>query len=200
MFPLSTVLFPRSELPLHVFEPRYRELIADCLAGESEFGVVLIERGSEVGGGDSRASIGTLAHIESTTPLGDGRSAVVTEGTRRFRIRRWMGERPYPSALIEELPDAALDSNDELLGRALRSVQRVRAVLSELGEVAALPLDPDLGTSPHEIGWRLCALAPLTPFDAQRLLELDDPAERLRALEALCEAFAADLHRLLAGT
>jgi Lon protease-like protein len=199
MFPLSAVLFPHSELPLHVFEPRYQELTADCLAADSEFGIVLIERGSEVGGGDSRSMVGTLARIESATPLEDGRFALITQATRRFRIRRWMGEHPYPSALIEELPDAALESSDEPLDRALRAVRRVRALLSELGEVAALPFEPDLGTTPDEIAWRLCALAPLTPFDAQRLLELDDPMERLRALEGLCDAFAADLHRLLAG-
>lgn len=199
MFPLSTVLFPYSEMPLHVFEPRFRELTTDCLADGSEFGVVLIERGPEVGGGDSRASVGTLARIDSATPLDEGRFALLTEATQRFRVRRWMGEEPYPLALIEELPDEPLQGSDELLDRALTAVRRARALLSELGETAALPFDSDLGSTPDEIAWHLCALAPLTPFDAQRLLELDDPVERLRALEALCEAFAADLHRLLAG-
>lgn len=110
-----------------------------------------------------------------------------------------MGEEPYPTALIEELPDEPLVSCDELLDRTFKAVRRARALLSELGEAAALPYDTRLGTSADEIAWRLCGLAPLTPFDAQRLLELDDRVERLRALEALCEAFAADLHRLLAG-
>lgn len=199
MFPLSTVLLPSSVLPLHVFEPRYRELTEDCLAGDSEFGVVLIERGSEVGGGDVRAGVGTLARIETATPLSDGRWSLVTEATRRFRVRHWVREEPYPTALIEELDEMPLKRGDELLGRALRAVRRSRALLSELGETAALPGDADLGDAPEETAWRLCALAPLTPFDAQRLLELDDPVERLRALEALCDAFSADLHKLLAS-
>ncbi len=61
MFPLSAVLFPYASMPLHVFEPRYRALMRDCLAGDPRFGVVLIERGSEVGGGDQRSSRGRAA-------------------------------------------------------------------------------------------------------------------------------------------
>jgi Lon protease-like protein len=199
MFPLSTVLFPHSELPLHVFEPRFRDLTADCLADDGEFGIVLIERGPEIGGGDSRASVGTLARIDSATPLADGRWSLVTEATRRFRIRRWVGEQPYPLALIEELPEEQLVGCDDLLERTFKAVRQARALLSELGEAAALPSEVELGSTADETAWKLCALAPLTPFDAQRLLELEDSVERLRALEALCEAFAADLHRLLAG-
>jgi len=59
MFPLGMVHFPGIVLPLRVFEPRYRQLTADCLAGDGEFGVVLIERGWEVGGGDTRFNVGT---------------------------------------------------------------------------------------------------------------------------------------------
>lgn len=199
MFPLSTVLFPSAQLPLHVFEQRYRQLTADCLADRSEFGVVLIERGPEVGGGDARHDVGTLARIEMASPLSDGRWALVTEATSRFCVREWLGEEPYPLALIEELAEPQLDEPVELLERCLRSVRRARALLSELGDTPALPAEPDLGESPEEAVWRLCALAPLTSLDAQRLLVLDDPAERLRALEGLCDALSADAGRLLAG-
>ena len=85
MFPLGTVLLPGAVLPLHVFEPRYRTLVADCLAGEPEFGVVLIERGSEVGGGDVRRDVGTVARIVEVAELPDGRSALVTVGTDASR-------------------------------------------------------------------------------------------------------------------
>ncbi|MEY2464632.1 MAG: ATP-dependent Lon protease, partial [Acidimicrobiaceae bacterium] len=63
MFPLGTVLFPSVFLPLHVFEPRYREMTRHCLDTQREFGVVLIERGSEVGGDDVRTQVGTVARI-----------------------------------------------------------------------------------------------------------------------------------------
>src|SRR5438270_10838595 len=76
MFPLGTVLLPFAHLPLHIFEPRYRALVKDCLAGDGEFGVVLIERGHEVGGGDVRFGVGTVAHIVQTAELPDGRGLV----------------------------------------------------------------------------------------------------------------------------
>ena len=78
MFPLSTVVFPDAELPLHVFEPRYRQLVADVLETTREFGTVLITAGSEVGGGDRRAEIGTLVRVEMAMPLEDGRWLLAT--------------------------------------------------------------------------------------------------------------------------
>ena len=73
MFPLGSVLFPTMVLPLHIFEERYRALVADCLAGEQEFGVCLIERGFEVGGGDERTAVGTVAQIIDAKQFDDGR-------------------------------------------------------------------------------------------------------------------------------
>ena len=86
MFPLGTVLFPGAVLPLHVFEPRYRQLVRDCTLGDREFGVVLIERGSEVGGGDVRSMAGTVARIVQARRDADGRCVLVTVGTRRIRV------------------------------------------------------------------------------------------------------------------
>ena len=82
MFPLGTVLFPNAPLPLHVFEPRYRELTETCLRGDGRFGVVLIERGREVGGGDSRFSVGTVARIVEAARTPDGRYLLATEGVQ----------------------------------------------------------------------------------------------------------------------
>src|SRR2546422_11123745 len=96
MFPLGSVLFPHVELPLHVFEPRYRALVEACLAGDGEFGVVLIERGSEVGGGGTRFSIGTVARIVAAGRLPHGRYLLPPEGTRRPRLREWLPDDPFP--------------------------------------------------------------------------------------------------------
>jgi len=73
MFPLGMVLLPTMVVPIHVFEPRYRKMAGDCLAGDREFGVVLIERGSEVGGGDVRTDVGTVARIIEAQEFPDGR-------------------------------------------------------------------------------------------------------------------------------
>ena len=106
MFPLGGVLFPSMVLPLHVFEPRYRALVRDCLDGDGEFGVVLIERGSEVGGDDVRTDVGTMAHILQAEELDDGRWVVAAVGTRRLRVRSWLPDDPYPRAAVDDWPDA----------------------------------------------------------------------------------------------
>jgi Lon protease-like protein len=94
MFPLGTVLLPNAHLPLHIFEPRYRALIRDVLAGDGEFGVVLIERGHEVGGGDARFAVGTVARVVQSAELPDGRWLVDAVGTERFRVTEWLPEDP----------------------------------------------------------------------------------------------------------
>ncbi|HEX2039929.1 MAG TPA: LON peptidase substrate-binding domain-containing protein [Acidimicrobiales bacterium] len=200
MFPLGTVLFPHAVLPLHVFEERYRTLVADCLETGHEFGVVLIERGSEVGGGDTRFPVGTVARIREATPLPDGRWILVTYGTRRIRVATWLPDDPYPVALVEDvpeprLPDIALRAVDD----AARLVRRALSLKAELGEPAPssrFELDDDV----HAAAWQLAALAPLSPVDHQRLLETDDPEQRLTLLTALAQD-AGDLlaYRLSPG-
>src|SRR5918995_5057301 len=108
MFPLQTVLLPGAVLPLHVFEPRYRQLVIDCLAddtGEPEFGVTLIERGNEVGGGDQRADVGVVARMVQVEALPGGRYALVAVGTSRLRVNAWLPDDPYPLADIDEWRD-----------------------------------------------------------------------------------------------
>ena len=106
MFPLGSVLLPSMILPLHVFEDRYRQMVDDVLAAEEpEFGVALIERGSEVGGGDIRAMTACVARILEAGRTEDGRWALVTTGMRRIRIRYWLDDEPYPRAVVEDWPD-----------------------------------------------------------------------------------------------
>ena len=94
MFPLGTVLYPYAMLPLHVFETRYRIMVRECLRTDQEFGVVLIERGSEVGGGDVRFDTGTIARIVQAAELPDGRYALASVGTKRIRVERWLPDDP----------------------------------------------------------------------------------------------------------
>ena len=102
MFPLSAVLFPHASMPLHVFEPRYRELMRDCLAGDARFGIVLIERGSEVGGGDERSALGTRGVITEAAELPDGRWVLEIEGEALIEVEEWLPDDPYPVALVRE--------------------------------------------------------------------------------------------------
>ena len=181
MFPLGTVLFPTMLLPLHVFEPRYRALVDDCVAGDGEFGVTLIERGSEVGGGDVRTDVGTVARIVEVERFEDGRFAVAAVGTRRIRIERWLADDPYPRAEVVDWEDvgtteAALDDADALFRRAL-------ALAAELGEAPA-PLDVELADDPATATFQIGALAPLGPLDRQALLATERPDDRVTLLVA----------------
>jgi Lon protease-like protein len=184
MFPLGTVLFPSGVLPLHVFEPRYRALVEDCLAADDgpEFGVVLIERGSEVGGGDTRVDVGTLARIVEASRFDDGRYALAAVGTQRLRVVEWQPDDPYPQALVEVLDEPTIEAADATDVRASveQRLRRVLGLASELG--AAVRTDVELDPDPVRAGFEACALAPLGPFDAQQLLELDDPHARLDRL------------------
>jgi Lon protease-like protein len=199
MFPLGTVLFPHAVLPLHIFEPRYRVLLHDCLLGEPEFGVVLIERGSEVGGGDSRFGVGTVARIERAAELPDGRWVVEAVGTRRFDVVDWMAEDPYPRARVAWRDDEGKGLvRDEVVDEAERAVRRALALKAELGE-PAVPATAELAADPDVRAWQLVAVAPLGPVDRQHLLALDDATERLAALARLAEDQAAVLAYRLSG-
>jgi uncharacterized protein len=199
MFPLSTVLFPEAGLPLHVFEERYRTLMGDCLASDGEFGVVLITRGSEVGGGDARSDVGTVARIANVAELDDGRMLVVATGVRRVRVVDWLPDDPYPRALVEDLPDPVARCPGEVLTGAEGSLRRLRSLLSELGDVPALPHSLRISGEPDAIGWQLCDMAPLVSFDLQRLLVADGLEARMRLLAEVCDAVSGDVVGLLAG-
>jgi Lon protease-like protein len=200
MFPLGTVLFPYGALPLHVFEARYRELTEDCLRGNREFGVVLIERGSEVGGGDSRFGVGTVARIVEAAKFPDGRWALITIGDRRVRIRTWLPDDPYPVALVEELLDRPGDDPDAvLLSNAEKAVRRALALQAELDEPAA-PATIELDADPERAAWELASYAPLGPADKQEILEAPTWQERLSMLaEQATVAAEMFAYRLSAG-
>lgn len=200
MFPLGTVLFPGALLPLRVFEPRYRTMMHECLEGDRSFGVVLIARGREVGGGDQRVSLGTRATIERAVELPDGRFSVLAAGTERLAVREWLPEEPFPNAMVAEVPEGGAPGAD-VLSEALVALRQVSALLSELGRgslldgAVAVPGDePDR----RSFGWQLCNAAPLGALDRQRLLEIDDPSARMGELTVLLGQVAEDLHRMLA--
>jgi Lon protease-like protein len=185
MFPLGTVLFPSAVLPLHVFELRYRALVQDCLAGDRQLGVVLIERGSEVGGGDVRAMAGTVAVIAEAAELPDGRWAVVAVGQRRIAVERWLPDAPYPRAAVRDWPDPPPSGAHEAdLAEAVALLRRVLALAAEAGDAAA-PATVELAEEPVLRGYQACALAPIGPLDLQSLLVAPDPDERVRRLAAV---------------
>ena len=200
MFPLGTVLFPGAFLPLHVFEPRYRAMTADCLAGDRCFGVVLIERGSEVGGGDTRVRIGTRATIADARELDDGRWLLGVIGVERIQVREWLPDDPYPRAVVEVLEEPAPSASS--VPRAAHvemQLRRALALWSELGERGP-PATFDLAKEPVHASYQMSALAPVGPADSQALVEAIGTDERLILLESLLDdAIALFAHRLGSG-
>ena len=198
MFPLGMALLPGAVLPLHVFEPRYRQMVHDILVDDAktpEFGVVLIERGREVGGGDVRARIGTVARVADISALPDGRYAIVAIGGERLRVNAWLPDDPYPLADVDLWPDddlgaiglaAAASTIDALHARVRELNEQVRT----LGEMAPPP-DTEVASDPHLALYHLGSLAPLGPADRQRMLETATLGERLRVFAAALDDAAA---------
>jgi len=184
VFPLGSVLLPGQLLPLQVFEPRYRVLLFDLRDEQpAEFVVALIERGSEVGGGDVRTDVGCVARIERTEDLPGGRTLVLCVGTERMHIVEWLEEDPYPRALVRPAPsqpDPAGGPPAELTGRADALARDVGDLAERLG-APAWP-GPALSDDPDERLWQLALLAPLGTLDRQRLLAEDDPVVRWERL------------------
>ena len=201
MFPLSAVLFPHASMPLHVFEPRYRVLMRDCLEGDPRFGVVLIERGSEVGGGDQRSALGTRGVITRAAEMPDGRWVLEVRGEAVVEIDGWLPDDPYPLALVTERPGLGGSDAARVLDDATQRVRRARALLAEQGGAPALPPDAllDGGGDPDVAAWQLCAAAPVNVYDAQRLLAAGDTADRLGLLVGFMDELELDVQRLRAS-
>jgi Lon protease-like protein len=197
MFPLGSVLVPGAVLPLHVFEPRYRALVRECLErDEPEFGVALIERGSEVGGGDHRRDIAVVARMLQVAEMEDGRYAVVSVGTRRVRVVAWLPDDPFPLADVDDWPEAD-DDPDATLALATRlwpSVRRLAATAVELGDRIGGQGDvtmDELADDPVVASYQLCLAAPVSAADLYDLLCEPGPLARLTRLETLLPDLAA---------
>lgn len=199
MFPLESVLLPDGELPLHVFEPRYRALVADCLAGpEPRFGVVLISAGREVGGGEKRCDVGVVAEIAEHRKLSLGRYALRCHTGERIRVGDWLPDDPYPRANVELWPDepGARVSDVELLDVEERIVALFTRVATARGtrppsreEMLGLP--SPLGGDPGRRLYALASRLPMGQADRYAVLSAPSAAARLAALSEGLEAIAA---------
>ena len=170
MFPLGSVLMPAMPLPLRIFEPRYLKLLGDLVAEDNpEFGVVLIERGQEVGGGEKRMEIGTIASVTNIGTLEEfyGLESV---GSRRFRVNAWLPDNPYPIADIDFIPDLIWE--DTLMPSRVHLETKVRQLLAFASEFGDLQYGADITFSddPMEACWQLAGVLPVGQLDQMDLL------------------------------
>lgn len=191
MFPLGSVLLPGMPLPLRIFEPRYVAMLASVLGeAEHEFGVVLIERGSEVGGGDVRFGVGTVARVVSVEQA-QGSIGLVAAGGTRFEVVRWLQDDPFPRAEVREL--AALEVDESTPSQLDAAEAVVRATIARASEFVELPWPADVELSPElaQRIWQVAGISPLNALDQYALLRSRTAAELLTRLVE--DTRAADL-------
>jgi Lon protease-like protein len=190
IFPLPLVLFPGATQPLHIFEPRYRTLLSDCLDGDRRFGIAYAapDKGSDPA--PAPGDVGCIAHILTTNTLPDGRSDILTTGERRFVLVEWLEtDRPYRMARVEEFGDDPVSSAEAegLATDVRRDFRRVTDALEH--DPPELPVDPEA------LSFRVAAALELEPAGKLALLAIRSTTVRLRRLAALLQPLAADAER-----
>jgi uncharacterized protein len=186
MFPLGSVLFPYTPLVLRVFEPRYLTMMGRLLDEEdAEFGVVLIQRGHEAGGGDERSSIGTMARILQIE-AGAENLYVVALGSERITVDRWREDDPHPIAEVSTMAPLVWDDALAPLHREAEQVVRRVATLASVLDDSRWDPNTDISEDPIESAWQLAAIAPLGEYDRFRLLNSTSVGGLLRAVIDLC--------------
>jgi len=197
MFPLSTVLMPAMPLSLRIFEERYLKLLGDLIGEEHpEFGVVLIERGPEVGGGEKRLPVGTIASVIDIGTL-DQFYGIESFGTQRFRVNAWLPDDPYPMADIDFLPDLIWD--DSLMPARVHLESQVRKVLAFASEFGDLQYgaDTELSDDPMDACWQLAGVLPVGQLDQVDLLNSESAEELISRTHEIVKSMDKTLEEML---
>jgi Lon protease-like protein len=180
LFPLNTVLFPGAVLNLHVFEPRYKQMISECLEGGESFGVCLIRDGDEAGDPDVMPhEIGTTAEIGDVTPLENGRYYISTVGRQRFRIERVVEREPFLTVEVSFLPEEG-PADALTVGELASEIRDVfRDYLRLLVEFSGMHADIELPDDPIDASFLIGDALQVADSMKQRLLELSSTEQRL---------------------
>lgn len=183
LFPLELVLYPGETIPLHIFEPRYKDMVTDCLDGDRSFGVVLVEDGE-------LSRVGCVAEItEVLKRYSDGRFDIAVEGRRRFRLGDVDEERAYMRTAAE-----VLDERDEGIDR--HTQQRLITQHMKLLELAGRDVSPSVYQGRDKISYFVAQNAGLSLRQKQEVLEIESEANRITFLVAFLESFIPQVERM----
>lgn len=186
IFPLGVVLYPGTALPLHLFEPRYRQLLADIRAGDSRFGIL-----TAIPGVPERdlppGRVGCVAEVTDVEMMPDGRSNIIVQGRERFALESFVeSEAPYHVASVVEVPDhsttnavALAVASDDVVQHFKQVVKAVRAINGEKGPMPTLPDDP------AQLAWTIASMVDFDLDTRYKLLAERDPAARLSVVDAV---------------
>ncbi|HTB21220.1 MAG TPA: LON peptidase substrate-binding domain-containing protein [bacterium] len=185
LFPLNAVLFPRTTLPLRIFETRYKAMVEDCLENGTPFGVSLIQEGPEVGGVALPHVLGTLAEIKKADHKANGDIHITIEGRRRFRLVEEIRRSPVWLARVECLEEPLGDEETATEARG-----ELRAAMSRYANLYYLLTSRQLFFEKHfrdpvRLSYYLADLMELENVDKQALLEAPDAATRLELERSL---------------
>ncbi len=170
LFPLQVVLFPAAPLPLHIFEPRYREMVGRAIGQKYDFGVILAEEATV-------SSVGCTALVEQVTKrYKDGRFDIMTRGRQRFRALELDQEKDYLRARIDFFQDESAESPPRGV------VEEARHLAHEVARALQTTLPKDLGVDEPQASFALAAALPLDLKFKQQLLELRSEPQRIRTL------------------
>jgi Lon protease-like protein len=179
LFPLGIVLLPTERVPLHIFEPRYRELIGECIEEGSEFGLVFADE-------NGVRELGTRARVDEVLEqLDDGRMNIVVEGGERFSVERLTQGRSFMTAVVAPVEDDGVAAEERAIARAAASFRALAAAAeAEAG---------DVDESAEQLSFQLAAQVELAAEAKQELLELRSEQERLELVAELLDGVRAVL-------
>jgi len=187
LFPLQTVLFPHAEQYLHVFEPRYQEMVNLCLKEDRPFGVVLIRSGSETGRAEPYL-VGTAVRIVGMHTYEDGRMDIHVRGERRFRIRNLDDSRSYLVGYVEPVVEMEFDVDSETPELLARAKDEVEALIQKVFAHREFDVQVVFPPDPVALSFAIANLLPMENLDKQHLLETTDTYERVSALLPILES------------
>ena len=199
IFPLNAVLFPGADMPLHIFEERYKLMMGECLRERRPFGVALIRQGREVGEPAEPLDVGTIAQIAAVERLPEGRMNLVCVGADRFRIVRHISREPYLKSEVDVLAEP-VEEDEETLSLA----QRVADIFSEYAglEIAlsgGWSRETMLPSAPGSLADQIASRLPLGLPAKQRLLEELSARMRLNGERVILSAAVRRLQPLVAS-
>lgn len=198
IFPLNAVLFPGALLNLHVFEPRYKQMISECLEVGEAFGVVLIREGDEAGDpAVTPHEVGTTAEIADVTPLDQGRYYISTVGRRRFRIDQIISREPYLTGEVTYLADDEAGDQAALATLVDQVRQEFQEYLRLLVDFSGMQTDVDIDRDPTQASFAIGDALQVADAMKQRLLELSNTEERLEVELGFLRRLLPQLRSLL---
>jgi ATP-dependent Lon protease len=181
LFPLDVVLLPGAQLPLHIFEPRYKIMIAKCLGERLEFGMILASKGAV-------ATVGCTAEItQKMKEYADGRTDILTEGRAVFQLKELLDEKEYYEGNVEYVADAPFSADPEKEIRLVEGFDKCHALLFGRPWRDAAPNDA------ATLSYRMAALLPMELEKRQSLLEMRPESDRREMVLRWLESFSPKL-------